>query len=295
MFKKKIIKVTLTLGGKEESFLSDSSMNQVSYTGLRISCSINYGNGSPMPTANIRIFGLAMDKINKLVRIKWNTEQSLLDHVKIEAGNIGEELKVAYQGSITFAYPEMGGAPDIALTIESQSAMLERSKPMPSKAFEEGAKVQDIIELICKDMGYLFENNGVDKVAGDTALEGTDIAKITALCRNHDLDLAIEQGLVAIMNKNSPRNLPVPLITPKTGLIGYPTPTMQGVSFSCLYNPLIRYKGAVEVSESMIERCNGKWFVFGARSLLEANIPNGLWQTDVNATTEAIVDGRVAR
>lgn len=299
MFKQKVIKVTLTLGGKDEAFTA--SDNQVSYTGLRVSCAINYGNGAPMPTANIRIFGLPMEKINKLIRIKWNIEdprtgQSLLrDHVRIEAGNINEDLKVAFQGTITFAYPEMGSAPDVALVIESQSAMIPNVKAAPPLAFQEGVKVQDVIELICKDMGYSFENNGVDKIMSETALNGTQLDKITNLCRAHDLDLAIEQGLIAIMNRNEPRKLPVPIISPSTGLIGYPTPTMQGVSFSCLYNPLIRYKGAVIIKDSIIERANSEWFIFGARSILESNTPNGLWQTDVNATYKGRADAPIGR
>ena len=90
---------------------------------LRTSCQINYGNGALMPNARIKVYGLKLDSMLKLLRVKWNTEQAMMNLVQVEAGEAGS-LSVVYTGNITFAYPEMGGAPDVCLVIESHTAVL---------------------------------------------------------------------------------------------------------------------------------------------------------------------------
>lgn len=287
MFKQKVLKVTLSLNEQSEQFVATdgSKASAVSHTGLRVSVMNNYGNGALYPTATITIYGLPMEKIDKIIRIRWNTKDSFHNYVKVEEGNIGEDLNFFYEGQITFARLDTTSAPDIALVIESQLAFSQKQKNAPSRSYLEGEKVQDIIEEICTDINFKYENNGVDITApGEITLDNTNMEQIRSLCSAYQIDLAVEHDKIAITNPEEPREIPIPVITPKTGLLGYPTSTWQGISFSCLYNPLVKFHGPVTIKDSVVTMANRDWRIFGVRTQLEANMPNGAWSMEVNAT-----------
>ncbi|AOA58336.1 baseplate hub protein [Acinetobacter larvae] len=278
---KKIIKVSVMLN--DDNF-NDSGDNTLTFTGLKTSVSVMFGNGALMPFAQIKIYGLKLENCLKLLRVRWNEMKALMNRVRIDAGEEGGDLVKVFEGNITFAYPDMSNAPNVALVIESQSAVFENMKPVPSTSFEGENDVATMIETICKDMGYQFENNAVTQIIEGQYLADSSIAKIQNIAQAADIDLYIEQNLIAIAPKGGSRNIKVPTISPKAGLIGYPTPDLRGVSFKCLYDPAIRFGGTVSISDSEITVCNGDWRVYGVDIYLDSNTPNGNWFCEVNAT-----------
>ena len=61
-------------------------------------------------------------------------------------------------------------------------------------------------------------------------------------------------------------------------------PDLIGVRFSCLFQPALRFGGRVEIADSLIAQCNGKWRIFGMDLLLESQTPAGKWQADIRAS-----------
>ena len=292
---RKEIKVTITLAGEDETFVSGQNKNQMSATGLRVLADIAYGYGAIMPTAQIRIFGLALEKMTKLLRVRWNTMDAMLNRVKIEAGEQGEKLITVFEGNITFAYPDFANAPDVALVIESMTAALENMKPARPSSYQGKIDVADIVQDIVDDMGYQLENNGVSKIIDGETMNATNVAKLRYLADSCKFDLYIENALVAITPRNGSRNIQVSVITPSTGLLGYPVPDLRGVSFKCLHDPLIRFGSVVKLQGSMIDVCNGDWRVYGLHKSLEANQPNGNWFCDVCATWRDSEDAAIKK
>lgn len=295
--KKKVIKITLTLQDGVQTFTAEGD-NRLSSTGLAISTNITYGNGAISPTAQITAYGLPLSTVNKLTRVQWNTMQAILNMVKIEVGEQGQPLKVAYEGNITFATVNTDGAPNVALVITSQMAVVEKMRPTAPFTIPKGEEVDaaDIVKFLAQDMQYEFENYGVTHILTDTTLNGSNIEKIEKLAQMCDFDLYIEQRLIVICKKGGDREVKIPIITPKTGLIGYPAPDQRGVTFSCAYDPLVRFGGIVQIRESIIgDVVNQDWRVYGLVATLEANIPQGKWQMNVNATWRNSKDAAVQR
>lgn len=294
--KRKVIKLTLALRDGEEVFTAEGD-NRLSTDGLAVSCNIAFGNGSITPTAQIVIHGLALSKMLKLMRVQWNTMQSLLNTVRIEVGEQGSPLIVAYEGNITQATIDANAAPDVPLVITSQMAVYENMKVAEPYITpkDQDIDVADIISELCQKMGYEYENNGVSKIVVNYTLEGSDLDKIKQLCTECDIDLYVENKLIAICPKGGARLIKIPVIAPSSGLIGYPVPDIKGVSFSCLYDPSIRFGGIVTIKDSIIDVCNADWRLYGYTAQLEANIPNGKWQINANATWRDSKDAAVQR
>ena len=66
-FDNKRLKITIQLGAEKDAF-DDDGNNTIVFDGLRTSCNINYGNGAVMPNAQIRIYGLNLENMMKLLR-----------------------------------------------------------------------------------------------------------------------------------------------------------------------------------------------------------------------------------
>lgn len=294
--KRKVIRITITLNGQDEVFTAQGN-NRISSTGLAVSTSLAYGNGAITPTAQITVYGLPMDKMLKLMRVQWNTMQALLNTVRIEVGNEGESLSIAYEGNITQATIDANAAPNIPLIITSQMAMVEKARVTEAYTIEKDVTIDaaNIVEELARGMGYEFTNNGVEHIITDTTLEGSDIEKIQKLAIICDFDLYVDQKLIAICKKGTARTIKIPIISPSTGLIGYPVPDIKGVAFSCMYDPTIKFGGIVTIQDSAITVCNADWRLYGFTAQLEANIPNGKWQIDAQATWRDSKDAAVQK
>ena len=278
--KEKKIKVTITLNG---GLSFNENNNTIIFENLKTLCNINFGNGAIMPSANVRIYGLKLENMLSLLRVKWNTSQALQNTIKIEAGE-ENNLSIVYQGNITFAKPDFSSQPDIFLEIESNTAFLNQVTPAKPRSFDGEIDVATAIETLSKDIGFIFENNGVNKKLQNQYLADSALGQMRAIAKYADIDLYIDNDTIAITNKGEPRTIKTPVISPNTGLIGYPMPDMIGVQFKCFYDKNLRFGGLVELKDSILKTCNGRWRIYGMQITLESLTPNGRWEAFIKAS-----------
>lgn len=290
---KKVIRSTITLAN--DSF--PDGTNRIIAEGLRTSCTVQFGGGAIVPHADIVIYGLSMDVMVKLTRIRWRDIQSLQNSIKIEAGDAGKKLMTAYEGNITFGTIDMSNAPDIAFRIKSTTAAHDIYMPASPITYAGEKSVVAAIKELSENIGYIFDNNGVpdDLIMTDTTLVDTDLNKIRALCKRYKLELYVVTGYISIAPQGWPLNGRMAVITPKSGLLGYPIPTMQGIDFRTVYHPDIRFGGLVKIDDSAITTANGVWRIFGVTMSLESEMPGGSWWMDVRATYSEGNNAAIAR
>lgn len=285
-FNQKSLRVTLLLNEKNPAFDKEGN-NTIVFEGLRVIAQIQSGNGSVSPFAKIQIFNLNLNAINQLTKIKWNTDrEGKFNFVKLEA-NINGEYSTVYEGTIHFAYPNFGSAPDVVLTIDSSIAMNHQINAVAPTSYKGEVDVAQAINALCQQMGMRFENNGVNAKVSNPYLPQTALEQVRALCTATNTSLYMDLNTIAITPQGKAREVQIPVISPQSGLIGYPTPLMQGgVTFSCLYDPLLKFGGLVEIQNSLIEAANGRWLIQGLSLSLESGVPNGKWQADIQAFNE---------
>lgn len=285
-FNQKSLRVTLLLNEKNPAFDKEGN-NTIVFEGLRVIAQIQSGNGSVSPFAKIQIFNLNLNAINQLTKIKWNTDrEGKFNFVKLEA-NINGEYSTVYEGTIHFAYPNFGSVPDVVLTIDSSIAMNHQINAVAPTSYKGEVDVAQAINALCQQMGMRFENNGVNAKVSNPYLPQTALEQVRALCTATNTSLYMDLNTIAITPQGKAREVQIPVISPQSGLIGYPTPLMQGgVTFSCLYDPLLKFGGLVEIQNSLIEAANGRWLIQGLSLSLESGVPNGKWQADIQAFDE---------
>ena len=283
-FSQKKLRVKIALNQGNESFDSNDN-NMLTFEDLRVTASIQSGNGSPHASAQIMIYNLSQETINRISKLKWGVNSKIdnkLNYIQLEASNDGgNTYAVIYAGTITYAVPNFGSTPDVILVIDSISGFNHQLIPVPPVSFNGEVDVAFAIEQICKRMNMQFENNGVSVKLSNPYLPQTALQQVKELCKAANIDLAIEMSTVAIMSKGSGREVDKLIISPTTGLEGYPTPSITGVSFRCLFDPKMRFKGLIEIKDSIIELCNGEWVVNGVTHFLESEVSGGRWFSEV--------------
>lgn len=282
-FTQKKLRLSFVLNQKDPDF-DDKGNNTIIAEGLRVTASIQSGNGAPMPSAKIMVYGLSQPVMNKLAKIRWNTDDARLNYVRLEASQDGgESYVIVYEGVIQYAYPNFGSSPEVILTIDSTSAIQHKIRPVEPVSFKGEIDVASAVEQICKKMSMRFENGGVTGRVSNPYLPETALDQIFKLCDAVNAKAIIEFNTIAITPVGQAREIPIPVISPKTGLIGYPIPTITGVRFQCLFDPVVRFQGLVEIKESIIEMCNGRWLIMGITHYLESEVAGGRWLSEIEA------------
>ncbi|QHJ85258.1 MAG: hypothetical protein [Caudoviricetes sp.] len=297
VLQQKVIKITIKINDKEKTFTSENNSNKLSSDGLRVQAVIQYGAGNIAPTAQINIYGLSIETMTPLMRIQWNTMNAIKNTIRVEVGEKGDKvLSLAYEGNITFAKINMSNAPTTCLQIESQMAVVEALTPRDATTYSKGQDASEIIKEICNSMGYQYENNGASHILSDpVTLEGSYISRIQKLCVDCDFDLYTEQRYIAICPRGGSRSIKIPILTPSTGLRGYPSPDIRGLTFRCRFNPLVRFGGIVTIKDSLIPTANGDWRTYGVRAILESNSAQARWEMEVSAVLRSSKDVAIAR
>lgn len=279
--KRKVIRTTITLVG--DTF--EDGSNILIAEGLRTSVVVRFGGGAIMPQAEVVGYGLNMSAMHKLMRIRWQDMRSMMNTIRVEAGEQGEDLSLVFQGNITFANIDTSNAPEIGVRISCMIGVLESYRRTTQISFEGEKSVVEAIKEISERMGYVFENNGVPDslTMENVTLNGPDMNKIRRLCRDYEIDLYIDFGAIYICPQGAPRSLEIPVLTPQSGMIGYPVSTTQGVNVRCLWSPEIKFGGIIRIRDSLMQTANGDWRVFGVTTHLESELPGGNWFSDIQA------------
>ncbi len=195
---------------------------------------------------------------------------------------------MVFSGNIVNAWGEYKGLPDVYLQIQAQSAYYNQVKLVNPRSYKGQISVSTIIDQIAKDMGFDFQDNLKNIInLNNVYIYNTDVEQLKELAKTANIDLYVDDDVIAICNKYQPRILKIPTINAKTGLMSYPTFDGVGVTFQTLYNSLIKFGGNVQL-ESDVLKASGKWLVITINHRFESENPNGAWFSTVRGILNGV-------
>jgi hypothetical protein len=280
-FVRRVIKITITLGTGN---FGTTGANQLTIQGLRVLADIKATGGPAFTQASIRVFGMKQADMNQLTVLSFGVKAIVRNTIKVEADGA-----TVFEGDILNAWADYQSAPDVPMLIDAQSAFFAQVAPTAPASVNGSADVAVMLQSIAIKMGLTFENNGVTARLGNPYLPGTLVDQAKAIAKAASVDLYIDRGIMAICPKGGPRKAgEVPLISPATGLLGYPTFDRMGVTFGCIFNPAIQFGGRVQVDTQVVQ-ARGTWKVTGLTHTLESEKQGGQWTSQVKCTETGLV------
>ncbi|OYV51347.1 MAG: hypothetical protein B7X10_00795, partial [Burkholderiales bacterium 21-58-4] len=202
--------------------------------------------------------------------------------ILIAAGDDGNALSTLYKGYMTDSWSEMREAPNTALVVMAATGAVTAVRPVNASSYIGPTQVSGVMADLAAEAGFGFENNGVQVTLDSPYLPGTTLAKIQACARAAGIYYTIRQGVLVIWPVGATASQDVPIIiSPATGLVGYPTFSQSGVSVRCLLNPSIQFGKKFTISGSILTPANRDWNPYSIEHNIESQAPNGDWFTDV--------------
>ncbi len=276
---KKQLRFIITLGTEK---FGSSNDNQIILQGFRAGVDIDKAGGVQMGTMRARIYGVKQDDMNSITTLQWRPQYRIFNTVDVYAID-GEVETLVFSGNIVNAWGDYQNPPDVFLHIQAQAAFKNQVSATTPLSIKGGIDVAIVMQRIAGEMGLAFENNNVHVMLNDVYVSNTLLEQARDLARAANFRLHIDDKILAITNIYEPRQGDIPRIASDTGLVGYPTFDGVGVNFRTLFNPAIRFGGAISL-ETSNKHANGQWIVTSISHSLESERPDGPWYSQVRGT-----------
>lgn len=278
-FARRRIDVTITLGeGQYGAQLGDT----MTLTGYRVQAYISEMGGEAQGMAQVRIYGLPVDTLNRLTMTGPIANQMRAQNtILIAAGDDESALSTIYKGYMTDSWAEMQEAPNAALVIMGATGAVTAVKPVNASSYIGPTQASNIMSDLAAEAGFGFENHGVQVTLESPYFPGSTLAKIQACARAAGIYYTIRQGVLVIWPVGGSTSSDQIIISPKTNMVGYPTFSQQGVAVRCLLNPSVQFDKKFTIADSILTPANRSWNVWSIEHTLESQTPNGAWFTDI--------------
>lgn len=277
-FSVKTIRTTITLGAG--SFAGGGNTKIIE--GLATDVSVTKPGLPEKNSASVDIANIRLNDMEQMTFLAFQPLQSNKNLLKIEAGELGNTLSVVFTGEITSAYADFTAAPSPRFKIEAISGGYAAKMGTAPVSVNGSAAAADLISQFAGQIGYSFRNEGVTASVRNAVYNGSPIEKARAVAEEVGAELLIDDNTLVLLPYDAARSGRAVLITPETGLIGYPSFNSDGISFNCFYNPDLRQGGAVQV-ESIVPKASGVWKITRLAHRLGAYGASDAWQSAVDA------------
>lgn len=257
-------------------------------TGHRVSVAASISGGAGMAQVQVRIFGMQFADMNKFSTIGQLPAAFKPNTITILAGNVGAQPSQIFQGTIQAAWLDMQSAPEVSFNITGLGGLIEALTNIPASSFPGSVDAAVVLKGLAAQAGLNFENNGVSVMLSRPNYPGSARDQIQSCISSAGIQGVIDNGTLAIWPRGGSRTGTAALISPSTGMVGYPTYTSTGVLVTTEFNPQVRFGALVQV-ESSLPQANGPWRVVNLVHDIEAEMPNGKWFTQMQLSKQDYV------
>ncbi len=296
-FTKKAISVELTLG---KGSFGQTGQNTVNISGKRIFTTIEKSTFPSMDRAQVRIYGVTQEIMNSVSVLGIYPFQFRDGNtVTIRAGDLGGQMPVVYTGTFFEAWQDFQEAPETSLIIKGLAGRFEAGKPIQPISYPDSIPVATVMQSIAQTAGWVFENNGVTAVLSKPYYSGTAVDQAHAAAREANINMYLDSATtpitLSIFPQNETRKGTIPLVSAKTGMVGYPQYVDRKMRVRTLFNPSIRLMGQIDLQSSLGNTTttnnapatsppggpNGLWMVWQLHYELSSEAPGGPWFCDL--------------
>lgn len=241
----------------------------------RVSAHIQGPGGETGMVLTLSIWGLPLSMMNQLSVVGKQVNAIGKNEISVSAGDAGSGMQLVFSGVITQAYVDAQSQPQVAFRVEAMPGAKANVTNSPPTSVKGQADVAQLMQQLAEKAGFQFKNQGVSVKLRNPYLPGAIGNQIKSLARTAGIEHIIDRGELKIWNPGSGNGGGV-LISPETGMVGYPTFNRANVIVRTLFNPAIRHNETITIQSDLTPAC-GSWAVINVVHEIESNIPRGKW------------------
>ena len=271
------IDLTFRLG--KGSFGEDGS-TQLTFKGLRVVAYIELATAPHPALARLRIYGLTLDHMNQLSRAGLSYK-ARTDLIQVDAGDDVTGLSTVFVGQIIDAYPDMRNQPDVSFYVYATPTNVAQLRPVTPTSFTGSTTTEPALKAIAVKGNWTLENTGVNTALQTPYFQGTAWDQLLSCVRAANCFAHVDgiTNILAVWPKDGARNsLNEIIVSPDTGMIGYPTFQATLVIVKRLYDNKTIQMGQVIQILSELTAANGRFTVITISYDLASELPQGPWE-----------------
>lgn len=286
-FVKRVVQISVKLAAdpasNQPATFAESGTDTVTFQDKRTIALVQNSGAPGGSMAQVSVYGLTLSVMDQLSTLGMVFSMIPRNTITVQAGDADGGLSTVFAGTIIQGYGDFNASPDVAFHFECQSGLAESVIPVPATSYNGSTDVGTIMSSLAKQMNLGFENNGVSAQLSNPYLPGSALQQVRRAAEAANINAEIVDGTkLAIWPKGGSRGGSSPLISPTTGMIGYPSYTQQGIMVKTLFNPQVGFGGMIQV-ESLLKKANGSWAVYKLDHVLESQVPRGKWESTIYA------------
>lgn len=244
---KRNCKLTIQIDANEPKAL-DLSQFKIVFT-------VGQATSEQPKAAEIYIYNLSASTMNLLAGVD---SQKINTQVILECG-YGSELSVVFKGRV-FQYRRGRDNPtDTWLCVLAISGDAIQNDALVNQSVPAGTSKNDVSNIL------VSETNKYGLVTGEIAniseqqyprgrvFFGSLHDSIQQFGKENNIDFDYSDDVISSISKLGFSVEPVQVLTPKTGMVGMPQLTSEGLIVKCLLNPRLKRKGRVQVDMSNLQ------------------------------------------
>ncbi len=288
--------VTLGVGNPNNFAAGGQQFNTITLQGLKATAYIDNAGAFNLGTLKAQIYGVSQQDMNALTSTQWSfLAGQLPNNVQVWAID-GTQETLVFNGVYLNGWGVYTGMPSVYMYIEGMVGYAQELIAAVPTSLSADTNVGSLMSNLAGKMGLQFENNLTTSIAvkKGTYLGNTFMEQAKRLMQMFNLwmyvDPSTNPATLVICNNGTPRSNVAPVVSPQTGLSGYPLFNATGILFETYFNPSILFGGPVNV-QSSVPKANGTFIVTSMAHELSSVTSGGPWKTTVNAVNPSLFGG----
>lgn len=238
-----------------------TNLNGLDLSQLRIKFSVKQSDSQNPNSADIRVYNVSEETaLSMLINLNPPSGVSTTTpgSVVLQAG-YDSNFGVIFQGNIKQIILGRESATDTFVDIVAGDGHLAYNYAIVNQTIAAGASQEDILAAAATPMnkygttlGYVSQMK-VSKLTRGKTMYGNARNYLRQVSQNTGQTWSIQNEKITLISKTSFRPGTALVLTSKTGLIGTPQQTNEGVNVKCLLNPNIQIGGRINIAEATVQ------------------------------------------
>jgi hypothetical protein len=239
-------KGTADAGGSAAGDKQQQAQPGIELGALRVEFNVNKAVGQSPNLLDAKVYNLSkptMNKINQFTRVQLSAGYWYGDFGIIFDGTVVQYRRA--RESPTDTYLEILAGDEDSL-----------NGAFTFKRFEIGTKESDVVQHLAKDtglpVGHISDTIGTEKLLRPLTLAGPTMQYLREMAQKYGANIYADNGKLFFVEQAGYRPGEAVVLSPKTGLVGIPELTPQGLQVRCLLNPKLQLGGKIKIDPELI-------------------------------------------